>query len=95
MAKAGDSILKGAREALAYAKGAREGYRAHVPDHVDVRAIRTKLKMTQEEFARRFGFSLAAVRQWEQKRRDPEGPTRAYLVVIEKNPEMVIEALGA
>jgi len=95
MTKAGDSILKGAREALAYAKGAREGYRAHVPDDVDVRAIRTKLKMTQEEFATQFGFSLAAVRQWEQKRRRPEGPTRAYLVVIQKNPQGVIEALGA
>jgi putative transcriptional regulator len=95
MTKAGDSILKGAREALDYAKGAREGYGVHVPAEVNVRAIRVKLGMTQEEFSLRFGFSLATLRQWEQGRRSPEGPARAYLTVIQNNPDMVLDALSA
>ena len=95
MTKAGDSILKGAREALDYAKGARKGYGVHVPAEVNVKAIRVNLGMTQEEFSLRFGFSLATLRQWEQGRRSPEGPARAYLTVIENNPEMVLDALSA
>jgi putative transcriptional regulator len=49
MSKAANSIRKGLEEAVAYAKGrgAKKGYRDHVPEHVDVKAIRTKLGMTQ------------------------------------------------
>lgn len=95
MTKAGKSILKGAREALDYAKGARDGYGVHIPADVNVKAIRVRLGMTQEEFSLRFGFSIATLRQWEQGRRRPEGPARAYLTVIQNNPEMVLDALGA
>jgi len=48
MSKPANSIRKGLKEAVAYAKGrgAKKGYRVHVPEHVDVKAIRTKLGMT-------------------------------------------------
>ncbi len=39
MSKAGESILRGASEALSYARGDQEGFVAHVPEHIDVRAI--------------------------------------------------------
>jgi putative transcriptional regulator len=70
-------------------------YGIHIPANIDVKAIRTKLKMTQEEFAGRFGFSINTLRHWEQGRRVPEGPTRAYLLVIERNPKAVQKALSA
>ena len=56
MSKAANSIRKGLEEAVAYAKGrgAKKGYRVHVPEHVDVKAIRTKLGMTQQAFAGTF-----------------------------------------
>jgi putative transcriptional regulator len=66
-----------------------------VPALIDVRAIRTKLGMTQEEFAGRFGFSVNTLRHWEQGKRQPEGPTRAYLLVIERAPKAVQKALHA
>lgn len=94
MSKAGQSILRGARQALAYARGARAGYVVHVPETVDVRAIRRRLGMSQRQFAERFGFTLDAVQNWEQGRRTPEGPARALLKVIDKRPEAVLEALG-
>jgi len=50
-----------------------------------LKAIRTKLDMTQEKFAGRFGFSVNTLRHWEQGRRVPEGPTPAYLLVIDRN----------
>lgn len=95
MSKVGKSILKGAQEALAYAKGNRHGSKTHrvkVPKSVDVRAIREKLDMTRAEFAARFGFSIRTLEKWEQGIRQPEGAARAYLVVIHHNPEAVYRA---
>lgn len=93
MSKAGKSILRGAYEALAYARGERKGFVAHVPEVSDVKAIRRRLKLTQVEFATRFGFDLKAVQNWEQHRRRPERPARAFLQVIEREPEAVLRAL--
>jgi putative transcriptional regulator len=95
MSEAADSIRKGLEQAVAYAKSntSSRAYRVHVPAHVDAKAIRTKLGMTQQAFAARFGFSINTLRHWEQGKREPEGPTRAYLLVIERAPHIVEEAL--
>jgi putative transcriptional regulator len=95
MSRAADSIRTGLDQALRYARGKEPGnaYRVHVPKQVDVKAIRTKLRMTQQTFAARFGFSVNTLRHWEQGKRQPEGPTRAYLLVIERAPEAVKKAL--
>jgi putative transcriptional regulator len=95
--KAADSIRRGLEEALAYANGKadRSAYRMHVRPKVDVKAIRAKLGLTQEEFAARFGFSVNTLRHWEQGKRTPEGATRAYLIVIDRAPATVEKALKA
>jgi putative transcriptional regulator len=92
-----NGIMRGLEQALAYAEGAADPapYRLHVPATVDVRAIRTRLGLTQEAFAGRFGFSIKTLRHWEQGRRAPEGPARAYLLVIDRDPEAVLRALQA
>jgi putative transcriptional regulator len=84
-------------QAVAYAGGTADAsqFRVHIPEAVDVKAIRTKLDMTQETFAERFGFSINTLRHWEQGRRVPEGPTRAYLLVIDRDPGAVERALRA
>jgi putative transcriptional regulator len=50
--------------------------------------------LSQEAFALRFGFSPAAVRDWEQRRRQPEQAARTLLLVIDYNPDVVTEALA-
>jgi putative transcriptional regulator len=55
----------------------------HVPGDVDVRALRLRLKMTQGQFAKRFGFAVSALRDWEYKRRNPDRSARVLLKVIE------------
>jgi putative transcriptional regulator len=97
MSKVANSIRRGLEEAVAYARGgAKESnYKVRVPARINVRAIRTKLGMTQEEFAGQFGFSVNMLRHWEQGKRQPEGPTRAYLLVIERAPKAVRKALHA
>jgi putative transcriptional regulator len=89
MSKVADSIRRGLEEAVAYARGAAKesDYRVHVPARIDVRTIRTKLGMTQEECAGRFGFSVNTLRHWEQGKHQPEGPMRAYLLVIDRAPK--------
>ena len=95
--KVAESIRRGLQEAVAYAEGTADTsrYGVHIPEGIDVKAIRSKLAMTQQEFAGRFGFSIKTLRHWEQGRRVPEGPTRAYLLVIDRNPKAVKKALKA
>jgi putative transcriptional regulator len=60
---------------------------------VDVKSIRAKSGLSQTEFARRYGFSPRSLQDWEQGRRKPEGAVRAYLLVIDRKPKAVAEAL--
>ena len=96
MSKAGERILRSIEQARAFAHGeTTEGFIVHVPKQVDVKDIRAKTGLTQEAFARRFGFTAAAVRDWEQGRRQPEQAARVLLLVIAHNPDAVTEALAA
>ena len=94
--KAFDAIAAGLHDAIKHARGEDSRgrvRRVRVPD-VDVSAVRAKLNLSQADFAAAFGVSLGTVRNWEQGRRRPEGPARALLVVINKAPKTVMEALG-
>lgn len=64
------------------------------PTAEQVRALRTKLGLSQAQFAQRFGFTIDTVQQYEQGRRRPSGPASTLLRVIEAEPEAVIRALG-
>jgi putative transcriptional regulator len=86
-------IVRGLEEASAYVEGERQGYKVTVPPTIDVKSIRKNLKMTQAVFSNSFGFSLDTVKHWEGGRRTPEVPARAYLMVIQRNPAAVLEAL--
>ena len=65
------------------------------PGEVDVKALRERLGLTQENFALRYGLDLATVRNWEQGRVQPDTAARSLLRVIERAPEAVAEALAA
>jgi putative transcriptional regulator len=95
MSEVGEGILRGLEQALAFIDGTGDpaNYVVHIPPEIDVKAIRGRLGLTQQDFAIRFGFSVNTVRHWEQGRRVPEGPTRAYLMVIDREPEAVQKAL--
>lgn len=92
-----DSIMQGAREAIAYLEGGKAGSRTHeiAVRPTDIQALRTRLDLTQAEFAALFGVSVHTLRNWEQGRRTPEGPARALLKVIEQEPEAALRALAA
>jgi len=90
----GQSMLQGMREALAFARGEENhGCIVHVPEEIDVKAIRRQTQMSQSEFSRSYGFSKRSLEQWEQGRRVPTGAARVFLTVIARDPEAVQRAL--
>jgi putative transcriptional regulator len=96
MTTLGKRLIKAAREARTIARGEADQatYRVHVPASIDVKAVRLKTNMTQAAFSARFGVPLATLRDWEQHRRTPEGPSRVLLTIIDHEPEAVERALA-
>lgn len=93
MSDVGQGIIQGLEEAIAFAEGNEKQAIVHIPEEIDVRRIRKKLHMSQTSFAEQFGFQVATLRDWEQGRRVPTGPARAFLFVIDREPDAVQRAL--
>jgi len=94
MGKAFESISRGLNEAIAHAKGEKVEVKIYKPKVVDVSALRQKMGMTQEQFAARFGFSVATLRHWERGDRTPQGAALVLLNVIKRAPDAVQAALN-
>ncbi len=90
-----DKIAEGLTEALAIARGKAKPARLFVPPEINVRTIRARAGMSQDQFASAFGFSVHQIRQWEQGRVRPLGAMRAYLMLIERDPRAVLAVLHA
>jgi len=93
MSKLGKELIGSAREALAIARGEGRATRVFSPAAPDVAAIRKRLGLSQDRFAKKFGLSPATVRDWEQGRRQPDAPARNFLRVIDYAPETVERAI--
>ncbi len=87
------NLIAGLNDVRDYKRGKRDGFFAHVPDAIDVRSIRARTQQTQEGFARTYGFSVGAVRDWEQGRRQPERAARLLLAMIANEPNTVERVL--
>ena len=59
----------------------------------NVKKIRRSLHISQSEFALMIGVSPRTLQNWEQGRREPDGPAKALLRVASKNPQAILEAL--
>ncbi|MEI7740830.1 MAG: helix-turn-helix domain-containing protein [Betaproteobacteria bacterium] len=90
-----ENIKAGLMEAIEHAEGRLPKTKIHRPHLVDVKSVRAKTGMTQDQFAAQFGFSTATLRHWERGDRLPHGPALVLLNVIEHNPQAVIAALSA
>ena len=94
MSKAFDSIKKGLNEALDYSKGKKGKAVVHEFTSIDVKNIRSKTGMSQNEFASAFGISVSTLRHWERGDRTPHGPALVLLNVVAKEPKTVLKALS-
>lgn len=94
MNKAYASIRRGLQQAVRHRQGKRvAGLRLHIPPQVDVKSVREKTGLTQEQFAATFAISLGALRHWERGDRKPRGTALVLLNVIAKEPQAVLRAV--
>jgi putative transcriptional regulator len=70
-------------------------HRRTVLSKINVKALRERTSLTQAEFSEMIGVSIRTLQNWEQGRREPEGPAKALLRVVERDPEAVLNALHA
>jgi putative transcriptional regulator len=88
-------LLEGLREAAAWSR--REitlpvrDVATLTPERV--KAIRKAVAKSPREFSRRFGIPARTLEGWEQGRRRPDPAASVLLRVIERNPNIVEDAL--
>ncbi|MCY1416837.1 hypothetical protein D9M71_323540 [compost metagenome] len=75
-------------------RGERQPSREFHVDAVKVREIRRATGLSQAKFAQKIDVAVGTLRNWEQGRRDPEGPARALLRAIHNDPVHVLAALN-
>lgn len=61
---------------------------------VNPKRLRDRLRLTQGEFAARYRIPIGTLRDWEQGRKLPDATARAYLTVIDRDPNAVATLLG-
>jgi putative transcriptional regulator len=86
-------LMRSVRQAGRIRRGKAKPSRSTRFVPADVKAIRSKLGKSQQEFALMIGVSVATLRNWEQGRRTPEGPALALLRVASAEPKAVARAL--
>ncbi|MCC3735982.1 type II toxin-antitoxin system MqsA family antitoxin [Rouxiella badensis] len=86
-----DDLIASAKEAVEIHQGLREPARVTRFERPDVKAIRAKVEMKQDDFAALIGVSSSLVQSWEQGVRTPAGSALKLLRVIERKPEFVQE----
>lgn len=88
----GDEIIDGMEAAVSYMRGKKTRaviHKVKIPEKINVRAIREKLKLSRQAFADRFGFSARTLQHWEQGDRHPQGPAKVLLLLLQREPIII------
>ncbi len=89
MNKTYESIKRGLEEALEYAQGRDNGTKLHVLPRVNVKNLRLRTGMNENDFAAAFGISTNTLRGWERGVRNPRGPALVLLHLMENDPQTI------
>ena len=88
-----DLLCESIRQAGEIRRGVRKPSRTFVIEDPNPKAIRERLGLSQSRFASIIGVSVRTLQNWEQGRREPEGPAKALLRVVDREPQAVLHAL--
>ena len=88
-------LVESIKEASQIKKGKKKAKRVFEMNPPEIKSIREALSVSQSEFALMIGVSVRTLQNWEQGRREPEGPAKALLKVAARNPKAVMDALHA
>jgi len=84
-------LLESVKETKHIMDGKKEPSRSFFISEPNPKEIRTKMALTQNKFAALMNISVHTLRNWEQGRRQPEGPARVLLNVANNHPEVLKE----
>lgn len=88
-----EQLCESIRQAGEIRRGQQKALRTFQIEDPDPKAIRERLGLSQTRFAAIIGVSVRTIQNWEQGRREPEGPAKALLRVVDRDPEAVLQAL--
>lgn len=93
----GDELIQSMQEALAHARGEKSGSRVTRVEAspLEIKAIRKKVRLTQDAFAAALGVSVSGLRKWEQGQRQPSGAALTLLRIMDSEPEAVVRVIAA
>jgi putative transcriptional regulator len=90
-----DGLMQGMKEAGNFIRtGEIKGGKIHIPAEIDAAAIRARTGLSQLNFSKQIGVSVATLRNWEQGRRVPDGPAQVLLRMLNQDPEIVRRTLA-
>ena len=90
-----DLLCESIRQAGEIRRGVRKPSQTFVIEDPNPKAIRERLGLSQSRFASIIGVSVRTLQNWELGRREPEGPPKALLRVVDREPQAVLHALHA
>jgi putative transcriptional regulator len=88
-----NELLDSVKEMDKIAKGNKRPARMFDIKNPEVKNIREQTGLSQTDFARLIGVSKRTLENWEQGRRNPTGPARALLKIVETDPKGALRAL--
>jgi len=89
-----EELLSSVKEAKDIMQGKKEPSRKFYIQEPNAKEIRQKLQLTQNQFASLMNISIHTLRNWEQGRRQPEGPAKVLLNVANNHPNILIEMIN-
>jgi putative transcriptional regulator len=90
-----DGLMQGMKEAGSFIRtGELKGGKIHTPAEIDAAAIRARTGLSQLNFSKQIGVSVATLRNWEQGRRVPDGPAQVLLRMLNQDPDIVRRTLA-
>ena len=71
-------------------QGGNFAHRRTTLTELNVKSLRERTGLTHADFSQMIGVSIRTLQNWEQGRREPKGPAKALLRVVERNPQAVL-----
>ena len=87
-----DDLSLSLNQALAIAKGDVEPSRQFSYDMPDIKLIRAKTGLSQQQFADKLNISSRTLQNWEQGTRNPTGAAVTLMRLLDKQPDLIAEA---
>jgi putative transcriptional regulator len=88
-----DCIKQDLEQTVAYSKSKWPKAVVHEFSPIDIKNMRAKMGMSQNEFASVFGINVCTLRHWERGDRVPHGPALVLLNVVKNEPQAILKAL--